>query len=214
MALTSGPNLGLLVDGATGEEHYTELMRQFRGIDFLVQCRVIDRVTATPPGSAVDGAAYIVAASPTGAWSGHANHLTRYSTKITAWEFFTPKPGWKAYDISADETVLFDGSDWVVDSTGGGGGGGGSISSITSTGGRLSVSNPSGPVVNLDLADSGVTPGSYPNATVTVDAKGRVTAIIAGSVLTLALVTAGPAVVEMESLPNPAQSGFVQLNYV
>jgi Protein of unknown function (DUF2793) len=212
MALTLGPNLGLLVDGATGEEHYTELMRQFRGFDLLIQCRVINRVTATPPGSAIDGVAYIVAASPTGAWSGHANHLARYSTKVTAWEFFTPKAGWKAYDIAADETVLFDGSAWVVDSTGGSGSG--SITSVTSTGGRLSVSNPSGPVVNIDLADSGVTPGSYPNATVSVDAKGRVIGIVAGAILTVALVTAGAAVVETLVLPSSGVSEFVQLNYV
>ena len=210
MALTSGPNLGLLVDGNTGEEHYAELMRQFRGIDFLIQCRVINRTTATPPGSAIDGASYIVAASPTGAWVGHAGHLARYSTKLAAWEFFVPKSGWKAYDIGAAENLVFDGTNWGVQS----GGGSGAIASISSPSGRLTVGSGTGPNVTLDLADSGVTPGTYPNATITVDAKGRVTAAIAGALLTFSLVSPGQSVQELAPLPNPAATSFVQLDYV
>ena len=36
MALANGPNLGLLVNGSEGEGHYSELMRQWRGLDALV----------------------------------------------------------------------------------------------------------------------------------------------------------------------------------
>lgn len=211
MALTSGPNLGLLVNGDAGEAHYLELMRQFRGFDFLIQCRVINRTTATPPGSAIDGASYIVAASPTGAWVGHAGHLARYSTVLAAWEFFVPKSGWKAYDIGADENVEFDGTDWLVQV----GGGGGAIASISSPSGRLSVTNGSGPNVTLDLADvAGLTPGTYPNATVTVDVKGRVVGIIAGAILAISFVNPGVSVQELLILPATGQSGFVELNYV
>lgn len=210
MALTSGPNLGLLVNGDAGEAHYLELMRQFRGFDFLIQCRVINRTTATPPGSAIDGASYIVAASPTGAWVGHAGHLARYSTVLAAWEFFVPKSGWKAYDIGADENVEFDGTNWVVQV----GGGGGAIASISSPSGRIAVTNGSGPNVTLDLADTGVTAGTYPNPTVTVDAKGRITGIVAGALLAASFINPGISVQELFSLPNTAMSGFVELNYV
>lgn len=103
MALSSGPRLGLLVNGNLGEAHYTELMRFFRGVDFLTQLTVLDRDLATPPGSPADGAAYIVAASPTGAWGGHAGHLARWSSVLTAWEFFTPQTGWRCW--VADEAI-------------------------------------------------------------------------------------------------------------
>lgn len=93
--LTNGPNLGLLIGGSAGEEHYDELLAQWRGFDLLVQPVVIDRNLAAPPSSPSNGDAYIVAASPTGAWSGHAGKLARWSG--SAWEFYTPKSGWRAF---------------------------------------------------------------------------------------------------------------------
>ena len=61
MALTNGPNLGLLFNGAQGELHYNELMARWRGLDALVQPRVIDRDLLTPPGSPADGDVHICA---------------------------------------------------------------------------------------------------------------------------------------------------------
>lgn len=117
MALTNGPNLGLLVNGALGEAHYNELMTRWRGLDLVVQCAILDRDLATPPGSPADGTAYIVAGSPTGAWGGHATHLARWSSVLAGWEFLLPKSGWRSYVIDEATYVAFNGSAWVLEST-------------------------------------------------------------------------------------------------
>jgi hypothetical protein len=57
--------------------------------------------------------------------------------------------------------------------------GAGTISDLTSTGGTLTVTSPTGPTTNVDMPTTGVTAGTYGDAThvseVTVDAEGRVT---------------------------------------
>lgn len=119
MTLSVGPNLGMLVNGTLGEEHYDELMAQWRALDTLIQCNVISMALATPPGSPADGATYIVAASPTGAWAGKATNLARWSAVVGAWEFFSPKEGWEAYCLADDLDHKFNGTAWVVASGGG-----------------------------------------------------------------------------------------------
>ncbi len=100
MALTTGENLGLLEHGAPGESHYEELMRFFRGIDVLVQPRIISATTAAPPATPADGDAYIVPDAATGAWAGQSGNIARWTDKLAsaAWEFITPKKGWSMYE--------------------------------------------------------------------------------------------------------------------
>ncbi len=114
MALTNGPNLALLVNGLPGEEHYDELMAQWRGFDVLVQCSVIDRDLAVPPGSPANGDAYIVASGPAGAWVGHTGKIARWSSAIAAWEFFTPKAGWRAHAVDEALNLTYTGAAWVA----------------------------------------------------------------------------------------------------
>lgn len=103
MALSSGPNAGLLINGADGEEHYLELMRAWRGWDGLVQCHVLDKDLVFPP-AFVDGAMYLVPAGAQGAWQGRTGRLARaFTVGVGApnWEFYTPKAGWSV--IVVDE---------------------------------------------------------------------------------------------------------------
>ena len=116
MALTNGPNLGLLVNGNAGEGHYTDLMKQWRGLDALVMPVVKGVGTNTPPGSPSDGDAYVVGTSPTGAWAAKNNQIARWTSVANAWEFYVPKAGWKVQDSSAtgQPSYTFTGSAWTT----------------------------------------------------------------------------------------------------
>jgi hypothetical protein len=113
MALTSGPNVGLLVNGLAGEAHYAELMRQWRGMDFWLQPRVINMTTTAPPGSPTNGDAYIVPTGASGAWSGQTAKIAIWSTVLTAWEFLTPKSGHgNVFNIADSGRYFYNGTVW------------------------------------------------------------------------------------------------------
>jgi hypothetical protein len=80
-------------------------------LDAVVQLAVLDRDLATPPGSPTQGARYLVAASPTGAWAGHANHIAAWLDG--AWRFFVPNIGWLAWVIDEGTILAWNGSAWV-----------------------------------------------------------------------------------------------------
>lgn len=82
------------------------------------QFAVKDKDLATPPGSPADGDAYIVAASPTGAWAGKAEQIA-YWQAGTGWLFIAPREGMRADVADEDIGYRYDGSDWVVVSAGG-----------------------------------------------------------------------------------------------
>lgn len=127
MALTSGPNTGILEDGAVGEQHYLELMRQWRWLDFFLNPNIVSML-ATPPGAPVNGQTHIVAASPTGAWVGKTGQIARWTSKLTvpAWEYITPKEGFSmVYNVTDKLRYQYNGTTWVVFSSGSSGGGGG-----------------------------------------------------------------------------------------
>jgi hypothetical protein len=69
-----------------------------------------DRDLATPPGSPADGDCYLVAASPTGAWSGKAGKITFYLN--TAWVFITAIEGLTAWINDENVFVGYDGAAW------------------------------------------------------------------------------------------------------
>jgi hypothetical protein len=116
------PNLGLpYIMAAQSQKHVTH-NEAIRALDAVVQLSVLDRNLTAPPGSPADGARYIVAASPTGAWSGHAGSIAAYQDG--AWMFYAPSEGWIAWVADEDVAVVWSGSAWVALTTGEGGGGG------------------------------------------------------------------------------------------
>ena len=117
MALTSGPNLGLLINGSQAEQHYAQLMRQWRGLDALVQCKAISASVIAQPGTPADGDVYIVPPSATGAnWATQVNKIARFSSLAgIGWEFYTPKAGWSCRTQDTNLEYTFDGVAWVAE---------------------------------------------------------------------------------------------------
>lgn len=114
---STGANLGLVWGFIPHEDGWEDSYNlAFGELDAVVHLAVIDTL-ATPPGSPVDGDRYIVDASPTGAWVGHATEIAVWTQKETpdtnSWFFFTPKPGWRTYNVATDDFSYFDGVDWL-----------------------------------------------------------------------------------------------------
>lgn len=102
---TVGDNLGITISDTAGASGWDSWMNTNLGtLDAVVYLDVINRTTATPPGSPAAGDRYLVAASPTGAWSGQAGKIAVY--RAAAWVFYTPKRGW-LMTSQADSGQLF-----------------------------------------------------------------------------------------------------------
>jgi hypothetical protein len=105
------PRLGLpeLVSGQAVPE--TTVNDQVRGLEAFAGHAVFkDRDLATPPGSPADGDCYLVAASPTGAWTGNAGNIA-YRLN-TAWRFYAPFEGCTAWVNDEDVFIGYNGATW------------------------------------------------------------------------------------------------------
>lgn len=84
-------------------------------------CRFLieDRDLTAPPGSCADGACYLVAASPTGDWSGKAGKLAVAigTNASNGWQFITVAiEGVDLYVRDENITIEYNGSSWITSS--------------------------------------------------------------------------------------------------
>jgi hypothetical protein len=98
-----------LLEAAQAQKHVTHNDSLAR-LDSIVQLGVVTRTLAAPPGSPADGACYLVAAAPTGAWSGHAGHIAVW--RDAAWAFHTAGEGWLAWVADENVALVYDGAAW------------------------------------------------------------------------------------------------------
>jgi len=96
---------------AQAQKHVTH-NEALRRLDALVQISVVDRDLAAPPASPGDGERYIVAAAPTGNWSGHAGKIAAWQDG--AWAIYEPRPGWLVWIEDDEAAVAWNGADWVA----------------------------------------------------------------------------------------------------
>ena len=106
---THSLKLPLLV-AEQAQKHVTH-NEALRGLDALVQLSVKDRDLAAAPGSPANGDRYIVAASPTGIWAGHAGDIAVFQDG--AWDFHDPNEGFRCWVEDENAFLIFDGSAWV-----------------------------------------------------------------------------------------------------
>ncbi len=114
--MDTSPNLSLPYLYAAQAQKHVTLNEALRRLDALVQITVLDRDLATPPATPANGARYIVAASPTGAWTGQAGSIAAFQDD--AWILIAPREGWLAWVADEDTLVVCDGTAWVIVSGG------------------------------------------------------------------------------------------------
>lgn len=105
MSEQTAPNLGIRHGWNLGETGWnTGADANWVKLDTLLNCSVLDRDLATPPGSPAVGDRYIVGASATGAWAGKEGQIALYIN--AGWAFYVPKKGWPAYVVDEDAIVV------------------------------------------------------------------------------------------------------------
>lgn len=109
--MTTTPNLVLPYLAAGQAQKHVTLNESLRMLDALVQLGVISRALAAPPASPSDGDRHIVAAGPTGAWSGHAGKIAAFQDG--GWMIYPAREGWLAFVRDEDKLLAFDGADWI-----------------------------------------------------------------------------------------------------
>lgn len=114
MPASTDPNLGLSYGWSFRESNWkTGMDDNLIALGALTQLAVIDRDLATPPISPTAGDRYLVAGSPTGAWTGHATKIALFIA--SAWRFYTPRRGWMCYVIDENIFIYFSASDvWTA----------------------------------------------------------------------------------------------------
>lgn len=95
---------------AQAQKHVTH-NEAIRSLDALVQLSVLDRDLSVPPGTPVEGSRYIVAAIPTGAWSGQAGRIAAWQDG--AWSFHAPREGWLCWIADEAIPLVYTASQWT-----------------------------------------------------------------------------------------------------
>jgi hypothetical protein len=95
-------------DGANRQWVSDQITQALRGLDW--QESVINRL-ATPVGSPVTGARYLIIATATGAWTGKENQIAQWDG--TAWVFTVCTEGATVRDETGNIIYTFDGTAWA-----------------------------------------------------------------------------------------------------
>lgn len=104
-------NLPLLFAGQAQKE--LTVNEALSRVDALLH-PVVEGEADTPPASPAAGECWLVGASPTGIWSGHAAALACFTAGV--WIFSEPREGMRVFDSSAGQSLLYRGG-WAAATT-------------------------------------------------------------------------------------------------
>ncbi len=103
------PNLNLPYLQPNQAQKHVTLNEALRRLDAVVQLSCESRAMLPPP-DAAEGACYIVPASATGDWAGHADAIA--ALQDGAWAIISPKEGWAAWVRDEARLLVFTGAGW------------------------------------------------------------------------------------------------------
>jgi hypothetical protein len=113
MAVEKTPSLGLnfgWVDGDSnwgGAVNWNWILLDAVAVPFSKSATV-----TTPPASPVEGDRYIVPTGATGVWAAHIGRIAYFAS--SQWVYYQPNRGWYQRLWDTRQTVVWDGSAWVV----------------------------------------------------------------------------------------------------
>lgn len=102
-------NISLLSQAQSQKEVTINLALQI--LEMLLNTSVISMALSTPPGSPAEGDLYVIATSPTGAWSGQAGKFAYYIND--SWLFIIPLSGIAIWCEASSTFLVYNGSNWV-----------------------------------------------------------------------------------------------------
>ncbi len=80
-------------------------------LDLVVQLSVVATNATTPPPVPEQGEVHALGSAPTDEWAGQAGNLAAWLDN--AWHFLSPGIGWRAWDQTAGQIRIWDGSAWI-----------------------------------------------------------------------------------------------------
>jgi len=108
--MNNTPNLALPYLAAAQAQKHVTVNEALGLIDALAQLAVNSVGATSPPATPNEGERHIIGASATDAWVGWDDSIALYFGG--AWLRLIPQPGWKAWDVSAGELLIWSGSAW------------------------------------------------------------------------------------------------------
>ena len=114
MTQNATPNLALDYLMPEQAQKHATLNDAIRRLDGLVHLSVASTILTQPPAAPKNGARFLVAANPTGAWADHDGDIAIFED--TGWQFVQPQKGWRLWEEDTKFLKVFDGVSWVSSS--------------------------------------------------------------------------------------------------
>jgi len=106
------PNLALpFIMPSQAQKHVTH-NEAIERLDMIVQLALESATATTPPTTPLEGQAWALSASPTGAWAGQGGAIA--SWRGGGWYFVTPQEGWMAWCKDNADLKVYSAGVWQV----------------------------------------------------------------------------------------------------
>ncbi len=108
--MSSSTYLGLPYLEASQAQKHVTVNEALARLDAQIHLSVLSRMVATPPATPLEADRYLIATSPTAAWTGQAGKLALWLEG--AWVFVTPREGWRMWVADEDQLLIYNGATW------------------------------------------------------------------------------------------------------